>query len=158
MVVEVGLPHRQGIDPYWVSNPIPVPNVVYAYHDYFWQYHYYGPVDFTLSYEAGNYALAKQQMEAYFYDRFFKYAVEHNMCIMNEEFGFGDGQSPDTPPGEMGYTPGALQSIYDYFEMHNKYSIPWNEYAWQMGGYGLADESGTLNLVGEIWAQYLARA
>lgn len=151
IVVEVGLPNRQGIDPYWLSNPISVPNVVYAYHDYFWQYHYYGPVDFTLSYEAGNYALAKQQMEAYFYDRFWKYAVEHNMCIMNEEFGFGIGQEP----GEMGWNPGFPQCMHDYLELHNKYRIPWCYYAWHMGGYELTADGYNLNVVGQIWLKYL---
>ena len=120
IVVEVGLPNRQGIDPYWASSPIPVPNVVYCYHDYFWQYHYYGPVDFTLSYEAGNYALAKQQMENYFYDRFWKYAIEYDMCIMNEEFGFAEGQVSDLTSGDMGYTPGFPQCMHDYLELHNK--------------------------------------
>ena len=140
------------IDPYWVTNPIPVPNVVYLYHHYFWQEWWYAHRDFAESYEAGNYALAKQQMEAALYDRYWKYAVEHNLCIMNEELGFND--PVDASPTDMGYSPGFPQCMHDYLELHNKYSIPWNEYAWFQGGYGLSD-AVNLNNVGEIWVQYL---
>ena len=149
-----GYPRYMDFD-YWRQNPIGVPNVVWVYHSYFWQYYYYDKENFALNYEAGNYALAKQQMEAYFYDRHFKWAVEYDMCIMNEEFGFADGQTPNLTPGDKGYTPGAPQSIYDYFELHNKYGIPWCYYAWHMGGYSLTDDGVILNLVGEIWAKYL---
>ena len=153
ILVHGDLLHRQGIDPYWISNPIPVPNVVYVYHDYFWQHYYYDKRDFALSYEAGNYTVAKQQMEAYFYDKIFKYAVEYNMCIMNEEFGFSD--DPSLTPADKGYTPGFPQCMHDYLEMLNKYSIPWNEYCWWAGGYSLADDGVNLNSVGLIWHDYL---
>ena len=155
ILVHGDLLNRQGIDSYWVSNPIPVPNVVYLYHDYFWQHYYYDKSDFALSYEVGNYALAKQQMEAYFYQYLFKYAVEKGMCIMNEESGFADGQNPDLAPGEKGYAPGSPQSIRDYFDLLNKYSIPWNYYAWLMGGYSLTDDGVNLNIVGGIWFNHL---
>lgn len=165
IIVSAGLPNAEGIDPYWASNPIPVPNVVYDYHDYFWQYYYYSnavdpnrqnpPPDFIQSYQAGNYTLAKQQMETSYYNRLWKYAVENNMCIMNEEFGFADGQSPGLTPGQQGYTPGAPQSIIDYFDLLNKYSIPCNCYAWFMGGYSLTSDGVNLNIVGQIWSNHL---
>ena len=138
---------------YWRQNPIGVPNVVWVYHNYFWQCYYYDKENFALNYEAGNYALAKQQMEAYFYDRYFKWAVEYGMCIMNEEFGFNDNTG--ATPADKGYSPGFPQCMHDYLQLHNKYSIPWNEYAWHMGGYGLTDDGVTLNTVGEIWFEYL---
>jgi len=152
IVVEVGIGNRDGLDSYWASNPIQLPNIIYAYHNYFWQCFYYDNRDFALNYEAGNYALAKQQMEDYFYDNYFKYAVEYDMCIMDEEFGFNDnvGASPE----DMGYSPGFPQCMHDFLEIHNKYGIPWNEYAWHMGGYGLSDGTD-INNVGEIWVQYL---
>ncbi len=165
IIVCAALPNQAGLDPYWTSNPIPVSNVVYDYHDYFWHYYYYSsasnhkwtnpPPDFVMSYQAGNYALAKQQIEVSFYAQYWKYAIEDNMCIMNEEFGFADGQTPGLTPGQQGYTPGTPQSIYDYFDLLNKYSIPWNYYAWSMGGYSLTDDGVNLNIVGEVWLNHL---
>jgi hypothetical protein len=167
IIVSAGLPNEGGIDPYWASNPLPVPNVVYDYHNYPWHYWYYShygngqewrqnlPPDFQLSYAAGNYTLAKQQMEAFFYPPHFKYAVEHNMCIMNEEFGFAEGNNPNVLPGETGYDPGFPQCAIDYFDLLNKYSISWNYYCWWVGGYGLTSDGVNLNIVGQIWSQYL---
>jgi len=157
-IVEVGLGNREGMDPYWASNPIPVPNVVYAYHDYFWQYYYYGSVDFTLSYEAGNYSLAKQQMEQRFYDCFFKYAVEYNMCIMLEEFGFNGGLNPAGKG--YGNEPGWPQCQIDYMDLLTKYQIPWNQFDWWVKNdenYGLTIDGDyhTLSSVGQIWVGYV---
>jgi hypothetical protein len=157
ILVRAYLPNRQGMDPYWVDNPIQVPNVVYYYHTYYWQYYYYGHEDFAESYDAGNYTLAKQQMEQTFYDRFFKYAVEHDMPIMCEEFGFNGGLNP----ADKGYgnEPGWPQCQIDFMDLHEKYQIPWNQYSWWIKNdqnYGLAkDDYYTLSSVGEIWQQYL---
>ena len=153
--------NRAGIDNYWISNPISVPNVVYVFHDYYWQNYYYDHRDFTESYKAGNYSLAKQQMEQSMYNRYFKYAVEHNMCIMNEEFGFNGGLNPAGKG--YGNEPGWPQCQIDYMDLLNKYEIPWNEYDWWVKNdenYGLAQESdyNTLSPVGQIWSQYLPRS
>jgi hypothetical protein len=94
-------------------------------------------------------------MEAYLYDRHFKWAVEHNICIVNEEFGFQEGNRPDLTPGQQGYDPGFPQCMKDYLELMNKYSIPWNEYCWWIGGYGLTSDWVNLNIVGQIWVKYL---
>jgi len=146
------------IDPYWVSNLIPVPNVVYVFHYYYWQEYYYAHRDFAKSYATGNYTLAKQQMEQSLYDRYFKYAVEYNISIMLEEFGFNGGLNPAGKG--YGNEPGWPQCQYDFMDLLTKYQIPWNEYSWWVRtdtNYGLADGSDyyTLSSVGEIWAQYL---
>jgi hypothetical protein len=150
-------PNRQGIDPHWADNPIQVPNVVYYYHSYYWHYYYYGHEDFAESYAAGNYTLAKQQMEQTFYDRFWKYAVEHDMPIMCEEFGFNGGLSPAGKG--YGNEPGWPRCQIDFMDLHEKYQIPWNQYDWWVKtdeNYGLAeDDYHTLSGVGEIWSQYL---
>jgi hypothetical protein len=165
IIVSAGLPNQGGIDPYWASTPIPFPNVVYDYHDYFWHYYYYSslinpiwgsPPDFILSYQAGNYTLAKQQMETSFYDRYWKYGGEYNMCIVNEEFGFAEGNNPSLNSTDMGYDPGFPQCAIDYFALLNEYSISWNCYDWWVGGYGLTGDWITLNSVGQIWSQYLS--
>jgi hypothetical protein len=159
IVVSADLPYASGIlwgiDPYYLSNPIPYPNIVYYYHDYFWHYYYYYKTDpgaaFVLTYQAGNYTLAKQQMEKSFYDRYWKYPVEHNMCIMNEEFGFG----ANLDPTDRGYEPGWPQCQIDYMDLHEKYQIPWNQYDWWVGGYALTTDGFNLHPVGQIWSQYL---
>jgi len=137
---------------YWLQNPIGVPNIVWVYHDYFWQNYYYDHREYTMSYLEGNYELAKQQMDQSMYDRYFKFAVEYGMCIMNEEFGFNNNVGAS--PADMGYSPGFPQCMHDYLEIHNKYFIPWNEYAWFQGGYPLSDGTNLIE-VGEIWVQYL---
>lgn len=158
ILVHGDLPNREGIDPYWISNPIPIANVVYVFHDYFWQNLFYDHRDFAENYASGNYELAKQQMEQSMYDRYFKYAVEYNICIMNEEFGFNDDSR--LQPGDMYWTPGYPQSVYDYMDLMEKYQVPWNQYCWWVNNgesYGLAQESDyyTLSPVGEIWTQGL---
>lgn len=145
-----GYPRTIEID-YWLDKP-ELHQVQWVYHNYFWQYGYYGRADFFMSYENGDYELAKQQMETEYYNSYFKIAVDNNICVQNEEFGFG--YTPDKVLGDMGYTPAFPQCMRDYIELHNKYSITWNEYAWYQGGYAIADLN-ILNEVGEIWAQYL---
>jgi hypothetical protein len=47
---------------YFKTNPLPEPNIVYSAHNYYaWDYPYF---DYAKSYGSGNFALAKQQMEA----------------------------------------------------------------------------------------------
>ena len=157
ILVHADRPNRNGIDDYWRNNPINVPNVVYVYHEYYWMEYYYGHEDFTESYVAGDYVLAKQQMEQSMYDRFFKYAVEYNMPIVLEEFGFNGGQNP----AGIGYgnEPGWPQCQIDFMDLLEKYQIPWNEYSWWVKtdtNYGLVNfDYQTLSPVGEIWIQYL---
>jgi hypothetical protein len=165
VLVHGDLVNRAGFDTYWLANPIPYPNIVYLYHDYFFQYYYYSsasghqwtspPADFISSYMAGNFALAKQQMEANFYGKLWKYTTTNNICLALEEFGFTLGQKPELVAGDIGYEPGAPQCMKDYLELLNKYKISWNEYAWQQGGYALANEDGSLNAAGQIWKDYL---
>ena len=149
--------NRRGMDPYWVSNPITVPNAVYVFHDYFWRHYYNNEDEFALSYAAGDYELAKQQMEETFYDRFFKYAVEYDMPIILEEFGFNGGLNPAGTG--YGNEPGWPQCQIDYMDLLAKYKIPWCQYNWGVKtdeNYGLAEgDFYTLSPVGEIWQPYL---
>ena len=161
ILVNSGLPNRKGIDTHWVDNPVSVPNVVYYFHDYFWQHFYYNtPIidDFALKYNEGDFETAKILMEEQYYNRFFKYAVENDMCIVHDEFGFNGGLNPANKG--YGNEPGWSQCQIDYMDMLEKYEIPWNQYSWWVKteqNYGLAEESDyyTLSPVGEIWARYL---
>jgi hypothetical protein len=167
-LIDADLPNRNGIDEHWVDNPMQTPNVVYTFHDYYWKNYYYNKRDYTLSYKAGDYALAKQQMEVSMYDRFFKYAVEHDLCIILEEFGFNGGLNPAEfcLNGELnlegvgyGNEPGWPRCMIDYMDLLKKYEIPWNQFNWWVKideNYGLArSDYYTLSDVGEIWQQYL---
>lgn len=157
--IEAGLPNRRGLDPYWRDNPAPTPNVVLYYHDYFWMHYFYNQDAFALSYAAGDFEKALEEMEQTLFDRFFKYAVEDGLCICCDEFGFNGGLSP---AGNPGAEPGWPQCQVDYLNLLSKYEIPWNQYSWwvkTVQNYGLAEESDfyTLSPVGKIWRQYLAK-
>ena len=156
--VEAGLPNRKGVDTYWVDNRIPINNVYYYFHDYFWMHFFYNYDLFAELYNSSDFESAAIEMDKYFYDNYFKYSVENDFPLSLEEFGFNGGLNPAN--SGWGNEPGWPQCQIDYTNMLQKYDIPWNEYSWWVKtdqNYGLAEESDfyTLSPVGEIWAQYL---
>jgi hypothetical protein len=159
LLVVVDAVYDGAIDDWWVTHQLP--NVVYSWHNYPWQYYYYGPTQFAIEYANGNYTLAKQLWEQFLYPRYFKYSQEFNMCLMCEEFGFNDYSLQKE--GDKYWNPGWPQIQRDFMDLLDKYGHSWNQYVWWRNtgeNYGLAQDSDyyTLSPVGEVWAQYLAIA
>jgi hypothetical protein len=66
------------------DNPLPEPNIVYAAHNYYaWDYPWF---DYAKNYGAGNFALAAQQMEQLYYDRWI-HMIDANLPVINMETG-----------------------------------------------------------------------
>lgn len=145
--------YGRGIDPYWINNPLPQTNIVHCFHRYYCQdvnYRDQTP-DYVASYEAGNYAKAKQELEQAWQSIVFD-AMDAGMCCMHEEFGYNPNR-PEYPE------PASSQVQSDIYEMMNRRGLHWNYVAWWPGGYGLLSNwtanTYTLSLQGEKWAEKL---
>ena len=145
--------YGRGIDPYWINNPLPQTNIVYCFHRYYYQdvlYRDQNP-DYVTSYEAGDYAKAKQELEQAWQSIVFN-AIDAGMCCMHEEFGY-DSNRPEYPE------PASAQVQKDIYEMMNRRGLHWNYVAWWPTGYGLLSDwtanTYTLSLQGEIWTANL---
>ncbi len=68
----------------FADSPLPEPNIVYSAHNYYaWDYPWY---DYAKNYAAGNFALAAQQMEQLYYQRWM-FMVDANLPVINMETG-----------------------------------------------------------------------
>lgn len=161
----------KGIPDQFTLNPLPEPNIVYAFNQHYGRYYYpegYPTTpDFVTSYQNQDYELARQQFEAFLYKTKFRAPVEYNMPIMNCEFSIR-AYGKDAVSGvltEQPYDP--LIVARDYMELMNKYGCGWTWWPWG-GSVGYpwdhSPESGSLvymsgelpiwdklTYMGEVW-------
>jgi len=152
--IETGLqvqPRWTGIDPYLIDNPIhtQVSNVVYVFHRYYWQTYTYrsraspnyadkGPMlpadlDYPATYQQGNYALAKQQMEQVWYDELL-FVLERGYALWYGEFGFNENYLDPNPGWQYSKGEPAWQTaLNDKLQLCNKYGVGWSYLYWGPG-------------------------
>ena len=109
------------VSDYYFDNPLPEPNVVYAWQDY---YKHQGWRDFYHSYEEGNYYLAKQQMEQWFYRTAFKMVNASIAPVMYTETGWNSNLDVDPVENVV---------LGDTADIFTKYKQSWSLWVWWSG-------------------------
>jgi hypothetical protein len=132
----------------FIDNPLPEPNVVYGFHRYY--YFDRGYEDYALSYEQGNFTIAKLQMESLFNNIAFRMQDTGHPIILLEF-----GASADDPNWDV--------QIVDLYNLLNKYNVSWNQWCYypinpEHSGpfFCLLEPDGlTLSQTGELWREQL---
>jgi hypothetical protein len=132
----------------FIDNPLPEPNVVYAFHRYY--YFDRGFEDYAISYEQGNFVTARLQMETLFNQIAFS-MQETGHPVMLLEF----GASADDPNWDA--------QIVDLYHLLDKYNVSWNQWCYYpiKSGYSgpffclLESNWSTLSPTGELWRAQL---
>jgi hypothetical protein len=94
---------------YFKTNPLPEQNIVYSAHNYYeWDYPWF---DYAKSYGNGDFALAKQQMETLYYQRFLD-MLDAGLPVINMESGIYRDNSRN--PNWQNYMNDAL-SLYEKY-------------------------------------------
>jgi len=134
------------------TNPLPEPNIVYCAHIYY-AWDLAPPVPYAENYAAGNFALAKQQMEASYYERFID-MVDVGLPVMQMETGvYGHERENENPNWR--------QWVVDVLALYNKYGVGCN---WHLFSPDRPDSSifsllkgdrTGLSELGELWARNL---
>lgn len=136
---------------YFKTNPLAEPNIVYCAHNYYaWDYPY---ADYAISYGKGDYELAKEQMEAAYYERWIDMA-EANLPVINMETGvYGHAREDENPNWQ--------QWVVDSLDLYNEYEIGHSWWLFDPDRENSSifsllkgDRSG-LTEVGEIWAMHI---
>ena len=154
ILIAVGSPGWCRImSPLFRDNPLPVPNIVYVIHHYY-NYDLDRNFAYALSYQAGNFTTAKEQLEAFLIqDQGFMMLDKGYPVIVNEHAGDW-------------YSPNWNVEFEDEFKLYQKYDVGFQTmYWWKAGGYSpggqkeyaLLDENWRFpSPQGEIWTRYLA--
>jgi len=106
---------------YYLNNPLPEPNIVYAWQDY---YKHQNWRSFYDNYAAGNYTLAKQQMELWLYDMAFKMVNASIAPVMYAETGWSTNLDVD---------PVEALVLRDTADIFAKYRQSWTLWVWWSG-------------------------
>jgi hypothetical protein len=129
---------------------LPFNNIVYCAHRYYaWDYPWY---DYAVSYGNGQFDLARQQMEALYYERWID-MIEADLPVMNMETGvYRD--SNKNPNWEVWMNDSL--SLYEEYGV----SVSWFPFDPDRSDSSLISilnsDRRTLTNVGEIWAMHMA--
>ena len=135
------------VSDYYFDNPLPEPNVVYAWQDY---YKHQGWRNFYHSYEEGNYDLAKQQMEQWFYRTAFKMVNASIAPVIYAETGWNNDLDIDPVEDVV---------LRDTASIFSKYKQSWTLWVWWGGGqpYDLLESDWySLSPYGQVAVENLA--
>ena len=110
------------VSDYYLNNPLPEPNIVYAWQDY---YKHQSGRSFYKNYATGNYSLAKQQMEQWFYYTAMKMVNASIAPVIYAETGWNSNLDVD---------PVEALVIRDTAEIFAKYNQSWTLWIWWGGG------------------------
>lgn len=152
---------------YFDLNPLAIPNVVYAWHDYYphdlylkGRYNYLGTIHneafrYARYYAEGDLIAARREQELYLYNSAL-FMLEKGYPILMEECG--------TTPiwynkhiDEYLIVPNWNHEMWNRYKIYEKYGVGWLQWIWKRivqtrTGYGLLEDDGkTLTVVGQLW-------
>jgi endo-1,4-beta-mannosidase len=143
-VVGAGYYAHKEVPDYYVDNPLPEPNIVYAWQDY-----YMHQSDLISAYNTQNYTYARQKMEEWFINKAFKMNFAPTMLT---EFGF----SKSRPTQDWNVE---LHAIQDWYDIQRKYQQSWTQWVWWTSNQDLGlleSDWRTLTETGQLVVQNLA--
>ena len=129
---------------YFIANPLPQ-NAIYAFGYYYFHLAYDW---YRLPYAQGDYELALERLEGWYYGY---RKLDADMPMMCKEYGWGNNMHNITQE-EPAYDVN-MHHVYTLWEENN---VHWYEWVWGKSSYGLCNSDWTLrNPTGVIWAEYL---
>jgi len=149
VVMSPGYYRSKWVSDYYVYHPLPEPNIVYGWQDY---YYSWSGTPVYESYAAGNFDLAKKQHEAALYLQAFKMLEKNIAPVMITEFAFSNQYFT----GE----PNEYVAMRDMFKLFSKWNAHWTMFCWcdqpQVNKWSfLESDWSTLTQNGQIAAEYL---
>jgi hypothetical protein len=141
---------------YFQTNPLKESNIVYDAHEYMgWDYPY---AQYAIDYANGNFASAKQEMAATYYERFIDMR-DSNLPVINMEIGVYRSTSMNTPDSD----PNWMVWMSDVLTLYDSYGVSFSWYPFDPDRASsslialLSSDQATLTSgPGAIWSSHTA--
>lgn len=144
---------------YFDEHPLPEPNIVYVWHDYYANdlYKQYRRFQYALDYSDGNLSVARVELEQFIQDAAL-FMLDLDLPVIMEEMGATPAFFDRRDTKEYYPVPYWDVEIQDRYAIYDKYKLTWIQWIWQRDtltkdGFGLLGDDGvTLNPRGELLA------